>query len=269
MYDQLPLLKITINPAKMDQMIGKHIVRLQHVDSTNNYANGQLSENTIHDGTVVLAYEQSSGRGQMKNFWESELGKNLTFSIVVFPDFLEIRRQFMLSKVVTLGIYRALGKYVDKLSVKWPNDIYVDNKKLGGILIENSIMSNSIKSSVIGIGININQTEFQSNAPNPVSLKMLTNQQFDCGIVLSEILAAIDSYYSLLKAGEETRIDREFISALYLLNEKHSFRSEQEEFEGEIIGVNEIGQLLIKKQNGKILHFHFKEVEFLNQGLIA
>jgi BirA family biotin operon repressor/biotin-[acetyl-CoA-carboxylase] ligase len=249
----------------MNQMIGKHIVRLPLAESTNNYANGQLKENEIPDGTVFLAYEQSAGRGQQNNFWESEPGLNLTFSIVVFPDFLDIRRQFMLSKVVALGIYTALGKYVDNLRIKWPNDIYAGDKKLGGILIENSIMNGLIKNSVIGIGINVNQTDFRSSAPNPVSLKTLTNQQFDCDVVLSEILSGIDYYYSLLREVEEERIDREFISVLYRLNEKHWFRAEQEEFEGEIIGVNELGQLLIRKQNGEILDFHFKEVEFLQK----
>lgn len=245
-------------------MIGKHIVRLPQTDSTNNYANGQLSKNAVADGTVFLAYEQTVGRGQIKNLWESDPGKNLTFSIVVFPGFLDIHRQFLLSKVVALGIYTALRKYVDALSVKWPNDIYAGDKKLGGILIENSIMYGSIKSSVIGIGINVNQTVFLSNAPNPVSLKILTNQQYDCDLILSEILSGIDHYYSLLKASEEDRIDQEFISALYRLNEKHWFRTGQEVFEGEIIGVNEIGQLLIRKLDGQILDFHFKEVEFLH-----
>ena len=244
-------------------MIGKKIVRLPFADSTNNYANSQLNENELLDGTVFLAYEQTAGRGQQKNFWESEPGKNLTFSIVVFPDFLEIRHQFMISKVATLGIYTALSKYVGHLMVKWPNDIYAGNKKLGGILIENSIMYNLIKSSVIGIGINVNQTHFWSNAPNPVSMKMLSNQQYDCELILTEILSGIDYYYSLFREGEYELIDQKFISVLYRLNEKHLFRAEQEVFEGEIVGVNEIGQLLIKNQNGKILDFHFKEVEFL------
>ncbi len=247
-------------------MIGKNIIRLPFADSTNNYANGQLIEKEVSDGTVFLAYDQTAGRGQQNNFWESEPGLNLTFSIVVFPDFLDIRHQFMLSKVVTLGIYTALGKYVDNLRIKWPNDIYAGNKKLGGILIENSIMYRSIKSSVIGIGINVNQTDFRSAAPNPVSLKTLTNQQFDCDVVLTEILSGIDYYYSLLQKGEEETIDQEFISVLYRLNENHWFRAEQVLFEGEITGVNEIGQLLIRKQNGEILDFHFKEVEFLPVG---
>lgn len=239
------------------------IIRLQTTESTNNYANAQIREKGVSEGTVFLAYEQTAGRGQMKNFWESEPGKNLTFSLVLFPDFLEIKRQFMLSKVVSLGIYRALNKYVAQLKVKWPNDIYAGDQKLGGILIENSIMSGLLKSSIIGIGLNVNQMVFRSNAPNPVSLQMLTNQHHDCESLLTEILDEIGAYYSLLKEGDYNLIDREFISVLYRLDEIHQFKSEDEIFSGQIVGVNEIGQLLIQKTEGQLLEFHFKEVEFL------
>lgn len=247
----------------MDKSIGNTIVRLQETESTNNYANTQIRENVVLEGTVFLAYEQTAGRGQLSNFWESEAGKNLTFSLVLYPDFLEIRRQFMLSKVVTLGIYTALHKYVDQLKIKWPNDIYAGNRKLGGILIENSIMYGLLKSSVVGIGLNVNQSVFHSTAPNPVSLQILTNQHYDTDCILTEVLTAINYYYMLLREGEDEKIDQEFISVLYRLNEKHLFKAEDEVFSGEIIGVNEIGQLLVRKENGKIMDFHFKEVEFL------
>lgn len=252
----------------MFQIVGKHIVRLNSVDSTNNYANIQLKDNELIEGTVFLAYEQSGGRGQLKNSWESEPGSNLTFSIVLFPDFLDIRRQFMLSKVVTLGIHKALNKYVDSLRIKWPNDIYAGDRKLGGILIENSIMNACIKSSVIGIGINVNQTRFYSEAPNPVSLSMLAKKDFDKELILSEIFSGIDFYYSLLKQNEEERINREFLSVLYRFNEKHWFKDEQERFEGAIVGINKIGQLIICKSNGKVMNYHFKEVEFLQPNTI-
>ena len=247
----------------MDQIIGNLIIRLEVTDSTNNYANHQIRENVLPEGTVFLAYEQTAGRGQLKNVWESEPGQNLIFSIVLFPYFLEIRRQFMLSKVATLGIYKALNKYVDSLKIKWPNDIYAGNQKLGGILIENSIMNGLLKSSVIGIGLNVNQSVFYSEAPNPVSLQQLTNQHYDCEMILFEILSGIDWYYNLLREGKEEAIDQEFISVLYRQNEKHIYRADEDIFEGEIIGVNEIGQLLIRKNDGEILEFHFKEVEFL------
>lgn len=249
----------------MEHIIGKEIIHLSSTDSTNNYANSQIREKEVPEGTVFLAYEQTSGRGQLKNFWESQPGENLTFSIVVYPDFLEIRHQFMLSKVVVLGIYKALSKYVDQLKVKWPNDIYVGNQKLGGILIENSIMYGLLKSSVIGIGLNINQTVFKSNAPNPASLQNLTNKHYDCEAILAEVLSGINWYYYLLQCGEEKKIDEEYIAQLYRLNETCKYRSEETIFEGEIIGVNEIGQLLIRRSDGKILDFHFKEVEFLQE----
>ena len=226
-------------------------------------SNRQIREIGLSEGTVFLTYEQTAGRGQHKNVWESEPGKNLLFSIVLHPDFLEIRHQFMLSKVVALGIYKALNKYVDSLKIKWPNDIYAGNQKLGGILIENSIMSGLLKSSVVGIGLNVNQTVFYSDAPNPVSLQLLTNQHYDCEIILSEILSGIDWYYSLLRDGQDEAIDQEFASVLYRLNERHFYKSKDEIFEGEIIGVNEIGQLQIRKNDGEVLEFHFKEVEFL------
>jgi BirA family biotin operon repressor/biotin-[acetyl-CoA-carboxylase] ligase len=247
----------------MDQIIGNRIVRLEVTDSTNNYAKQQIREKGLSEGTVFLAYEQTAGRGQLKNSWESEPGQNLIFSIVLCPDFLEIRRQFMLSKAVTLGIYKALNKHVDSLKIKWPNDIYVGNQKLGGILIENSIMNGLLRSSVVGIGLNVNQTIFYSEAPNPVSLRMLTNQHYDCEIILSEILSGINWYYALLREGKEEIIDQEFESVLYRLNEKYFYKAKEDVFEGEIIGVNEIGQLLIRKIDGKVLEFHFKEVEFL------
>ncbi len=250
----------------MNSIIGNQIVRIQSTNSTNNYANQQIREKSWPERTVFLTYNQTMGRGQMKNFWESEPNQNLTFSIVFFPDFLGIRYQFMLSKVITLGIYSALAKYVDQLKVKWPNDIYAGSQKLGGILIENSVMSGLIKSSVAGIGLNVNQTIFRSDAPNPVSLQLLTNQHYDCEEILTEILSGINNYYDRLKQGEFNKINSEFISVLYRLNELHWFRSENEDFQGEIIGVNEIGQLLIRRDNGEILEFHFKEVEFLIEG---
>jgi BirA family biotin operon repressor/biotin-[acetyl-CoA-carboxylase] ligase len=124
-------------------------------------------------------------------------------------------------------------------------------------------MNSELKNSVVGIGLNVNQTVFYSDAPNPVSLRMLTNQHYDCDLILAEVLAAIDWYYNLLRNGGNQIIDSEFLAALYHLYEKHFYKAEDEVFEGEIIGVNEIGQLLIRKNGGEVLEFHFKEVEFL------
>ncbi len=247
----------------MSQIVGNLIVRLGEVDSTNNYANQLIRDKGVAEGTVFLAYEQTAGRGQRKNTWESAAGENLVFSIVLAPGFLEIRDQFMLSKVVTLGIYRALNKYVADLKIKWPNDIYAGNMKLGGILIENSIMCGFLKDSVIGIGININQEVFRSNAPNPVSLRILTKKHFVTEFVLSEILSEIDAYYKLLQSGNFELINFEFERVLFRRNEKHLYKANDVIFEGEVCGVNEIGQLIIRKNDEQLLEFNFKEVEFI------
>lgn len=247
----------------MVRKLNSNIIRLHSIDSTNNYANAQINAGAAGEGTVFLAYEQTAGRGQLKNFWESEPGMNLTFSLVLAPDFLEIRRQFMLSKVITLGIHSALNKYVDGLKIKWPNDIYAGNRKLGGILIENSVMLGLLKNSVAGIGLNINQTDFRSNAPNPVSMKMLTNQHYNCDELLKEILERIGYFYECLSSGEFESIDDQFQEVLFRRGEKHSFRTDDETFDGEITGVNSIGQLLIRNNDGNVRAFHFKEVEFL------
>lgn len=247
----------------MDFKIENNIVVLQETDSTNNYANRQLAESEVQEGTVFLAYSQKNGRGQINNQWESEAGKNLTFSLVLKPGFLEIIDQFMISKVVTLGIYSSLKNYVDNLKIKWPNDIYAGDRKLGGILIENSIMSGQITSSVIGIGLNINQEKFISNAPNPVSLKQLTGSEFELMPLLHGIIENIISFYALLKNDNFAVVNKLFHEKLYRFGEEHRYKSENAEFTGKITGVNEIGQLLIENENGDLRQFHFKEVEFI------
>ncbi|PTN10303.1 biotin--[acetyl-CoA-carboxylase] ligase [Mangrovibacterium marinum] len=244
-------------------VIGRTVVLLERVASTNNYATSQVRENEVEEGTVFLAVNQTSGRGQQSNRWESEDGKNLTFSIVLHPDFLEIKDQFLLSKAVCLGIDAFLRKYVDQVSIKWPNDIYVGNKKICGILIENAIMNGRFSSSVVGIGLNINQATFVSDAPNPVSLFQLTGQTFDLKAVLQELLEQIDRYYCQLIDGNVGEINRLFEAKLFRLNSWHTFRDENHEYRGRIIGVNEIGQLKVEEESGLVNEYHFKEVSYL------
>ena len=136
----------------------------------------QLIKNTeVAEGTVVLAKEQTSGRGQVNNTWESSYGDNLLMSIVLYPEFLHAGNQFLLSKFVSLAIVDFLSYYLENVTIKWPNDIYVGNKKIAGVLIENSLRGAFISSSVVGIGLNVNQTEFSSSIPNPTSLKNESN----------------------------------------------------------------------------------------------
>ncbi len=243
--------------------IGHTIIKIERTVSTNNYATSQVRENETKAGTVFLAYDQTAGRGQLTNRWESEAGKNLTFSVFLRPVFLDIHKQFMLSKVVCLGLESFLSQFVEGVKIKWPNDIYVADQKICGILIENAIMNGQISQSVIGIGLNINQTRFLSDASNPVSLKMLTGNDYALDDLLTGLLKEFDHYYQQLVAGNFNLLDHEFQQQLYRLEEWHPFKDEKHHYTGKIIGVNEIGQLKIEERDGPVHEYHFKEVAYL------
>ncbi|WP_299576218.1 biotin--[acetyl-CoA-carboxylase] ligase [uncultured Sunxiuqinia sp.] len=247
----------------MGQHIGETIKIIERTASTNNYATSQVRENDVETGTVFLAYDQTAGRGQFANRWESEAGKNLTFSLVLRPGFLEIYKQYMLSKMVCLGLERFLSAHTEGVKIKWPNDIYVHDRKICGILIENSIMSGQLSLSVIGIGLNVNQTVFLSDAPNPVSLKMLTGVDYSLETMLKELLQHMDTYYQQLMQGRFDALDEEFEQKLYRLEEWHPFQDEAHHYTGKIIGVNAIGQLRIEEKDGPVHEYHFKEVSYL------
>ncbi|MEL7586014.1 MAG: biotin--[acetyl-CoA-carboxylase] ligase [Prolixibacteraceae bacterium] len=246
--------------------IGHTIIHIDRTESTNNYAISEVAVNEVQDGAVFLTCRQTAGRGQRDNRWESEDGKNLTFSIFLRPSFLEAHRQFMLSKMVCLGLVSFLSRHTENVKIKWPNDIYVGARKVCGILIENAIMGNTISQSVIGIGLNINQTSFLSPAPNPVSLKMITGMEYDLEVSLRELLSAIDLWYVRLREGRYRELDDAFYENLYRLNEWHRFRDEAHEYTGMITGVNAIGQLCIREKDGAQHEYHFKEVEYLLTG---
>lgn len=241
----------------------KRIILLNDVESTNNYANHLVLSNAAEEGTVVLARFQKSGRGQAGNSWESQSGMNLLASIILYPKLLQAGKQFQISKLVSLSIVEFLEKEIGSVSIKWPNDIYVGEKKIAGILIENSIKGQNLFSSVIGIGLNLNQEKFVSDAPNPVSLKQLTGRNYDVETVLDEILTSLFARYEKLKSGNFQEIDAAYLSGLFRMNEWAKFRKQNELFEARIIGIGEFGQLQQEDRNGKISEFMFKEIEFV------
>lgn len=247
----------------MAEIIGKSTIKLESVDSTNNYTSKLLADNKLIEGTVVLAGYQNAGRGQVNNSWESEPGKNLLMSVLLYPDFLPVQYQFLLSKLIALAVRDMLSCFVDDLKIKWPNDIYVGDKKIAGILIENSIMGYTLGSTVAGIGININQEIFLSNAPNPVSLCQLVGRRFDLNELFAMLCDRIESWYLLLREGKLDVINDAYVDALYRLGVESLYSDNDGEYMGVITGVNPIGQLLIRASNGKNKTYHFKEVAFL------
>ncbi len=241
----------------------KNIVVLREVESTNNYATQLILSNAAEEGTVVLTQFQKKGRGQLGNRWESEAGKNMLATIILYPQFLDAGKQFILSKIVSLSLVEFLGNKTDNVSIKWPNDIYVGNKKIAGILIENSIKGSTLFSSLLGIGLNLNQEKFLSDAPNPVSLKLITGKEYSIEIVLTEILESIFKWYKKLETGSFSEIDSAYFSQLFRVGEWSGYSKNKTVFEAKIIGIGEFGQLQLETRDGTVEEFMFKEVEFI------
>ncbi len=244
-------------------IIGTKIISFKNLTSTNTYAANLLKSEEVTEGTIIRAAFQSAGRGQSGNAWESETGMNLLISIILFPRGIAPDEQFLISMMVSLGISDFLKKYFPSCRIKWPNDIYVNDDKIAGILIENSIMDNVIVNSIAGIGLNINQSVFAGNAPNAVSMRMITGKTFNTDECLTALAGSLDVRYARLKAGEDSEIRDNYKAQLYRLNEWAGFRDSEKIFSGRIISVDNEGKLMIELQNGKIKGYSFREVDFI------
>jgi BirA family biotin operon repressor/biotin-[acetyl-CoA-carboxylase] ligase len=246
--------------------VGQNLITIKQVDSTNNFLKDLLSNSKpLHEGTVIMAESQYAGRGQQQNHWHSQDGKNLTFSLLLKPSFLTVSQQFDLTRAVSLGIINALEPILgDGLKIKWPNDIYYNDGKLGGILIENMVQGAQIKNAVIGIGLNINQEIFPLDVPNAVSLKQILHKDYDLNWLLSEICKNIEAMYLNLKAGSFDLVRKAYFDRLYWLNEQKLFKSKGLVFEGMIENVEDNG-LLIVSNGGEASGYNQKEIEFLNK----
>jgi BirA family biotin operon repressor/biotin-[acetyl-CoA-carboxylase] ligase len=241
----------------------KYFIFLTNVESTNNYANQLVLSKTAVHGTVVLAQFQNKGRGQTGNTWESEFGKNLLVSFIMFPQFLPAAKQFYLSKMASLALFNFLRNETNGITIKWPNDMYIGNKKVAGILIENSIKGNFLDSAVIGIGLNLNQEHFVSDAPNPVSLKQITGKVYDLENVATQIWEYILFWCEKLLAGNFDEVDYAYYHRLFRAEEWALFAKQGIQFEARITGIGEFGQLMLEERDGVISEYMFKEVEFV------
>ena len=228
--------------------------------STNVLLWEMIREKSLPEGFVVQTDFQTAGKGQVGNSWESEASRNLLFSMVLYPQRVTVDNQFLLSQLVSLGIKKALDEYTDGITVKWPNDIYWNDKKLVGILIENSLQGTKIKSSVIGIGLNVNQKVFVSNAPNPVSLLRITGKRQNRKLLLTKIRQNIQKLYTELSV---TKIRAEYAEALYRKEGFYAYRANDETFQAKIISVHPDGQLELETEAGERKEFYFKEVSFV------
>lgn len=240
-------------------------IELDSCDSTNLYVKNNY-KNLSHL-TMVTTREQRAGRGQKGNHWESEPGKNLTFSIFLCSGSIHVRSQFSISEAIALGICESLSTFGIGAKVKWPNDIYVGNRKVCGILIEHSVMGMEIMYSVVGAGVNVNQQTFLSDAPNPVSMIQLKGTEFDLKDVRNRISDCIERKLELISDVDgRTQIHEEFLGNLYRGDGKFYLFEETGRckiFEAKIAGVEPIGCLLLEDHEGMRHRYAFKEVRFV------
>lgn len=245
--------------------VGQNLITLKEVASTNTFLKDALSKSTpLLEGTVIMAEKQFAGRGQTSSSWLSEESKNLTFSILLNPSFLPVDRQFELNKAISVALNDVLKRFTgSEARIKWPNDSYIGNKKVAGILIENLISGSIFRHAIVGIGLNVNQTKFPPSLQNVTSLKQGLHKDYDLKDLLGEICCAIEVRYLQLKAGKHEKITAEYIERLYLFDEWSSFRSSKGVFSGKIVGVSKLGQLEIETTDG-IMRFNNREVEFIH-----
>lgn len=243
-------------------IIGSRFIHCKKIESTNTFASSLIQSDSVTEGTIIYSDYQSAGRGQKGNRWVSEDGKNLLFSIVLYPGMVQPGDQFIISIFVSLGICDFLKTQIPDCKIKWPNDIYAGDDKIAGILIENSIISNAIVNSIAGIGLNINQEEFPEELPNPVSLKLMTGKEHDPYFCLKQMAYFLDLRYKQVISGSWDVLRNEYIASLYQLNRWRRFKSGTGIFDGRIVSVTDSGCLKIEEKTRNIREFAFKEIEF-------
>ena len=236
------------------------IFRLASTTSTNDEAR----DPKYRHGDVVWAERQTAGRGQRGHAWSSAEGENLTFTLLLEPRFLPVGKQFLLSEAVALALVDTFGHYGIDTRIKWTNDIYAGDRKIVGMLLEHNYSGPNLARSIVGIGINVNQTAFDPALPNPVSMAQLAGRPFDRAEVLETFLAKCRVRYQQLERGEEALLQEEYRRRMYRLGERHRYRIPgRGECEAAIEGVRPTGELLLRHTDGSLGEYLFGEIEFV------
>jgi BirA family transcriptional regulator, biotin operon repressor / biotin---[acetyl-CoA-carboxylase] ligase len=249
--------------------IGKPFIELQSVDSTNNYARGLIDQNSGANGTAVFAHEQLKGKGQRGKQWISKKDENLLLSIIIEPKIVEIREPFRLTAPIALAALQLFSDHAGEATfIKWPNDLYWNDKKAGGILVENIISSNSEgipdwRWAIAGIGININQTDFPADLPNPVSLKQITGKNNDPIELAKELCNHISDQLELMRSKGFDKIHEEYNKRLFKKEEMIRLKKGNRIFEARLKGVSTSGKLIV--EHGIRGEFSFEEIEWIKE----
>jgi BirA family biotin operon repressor/biotin-[acetyl-CoA-carboxylase] ligase len=240
------------------------IIKLNATNSTNSYLRELISKENLDDFTVVSAKNQINGRGQMGTVWESKTAKNLTFSVFKNISEIDMEHNFYISMVIALSILKTLKELsIPKLSIKWPNDILSENKKICGVLIENVIKQSQLQASIIGIGLNVNQTDFE-NLPRASSLKEILGKVFVLDEVLVAVILNLKYYFKILEAGNFEFIKKAYEASLFRKNKPSTFKdAEGSMFSGFIKGISGDGKLQVLLEDEIIKTFDLKEITLL------
>jgi len=257
---------VALDPTDISIMIGNNHIRLNRVNSTNKYATDMIAKSKPIEGTVISASFQYEGRGQIGRFWESEAGKNISCSTILLPTFLEASQQFQLNIAVSLAVHDFVDHFIDseEVRIKWPNDIYVGDKKIAGILIQNTLLGKTISTSVWGTGININQVLFSEDVPNPTSLALENMKDMEIDTCMLWLFRFLTKRYLQLKAGHLESMRSEYHELLYRRDVWAGFMdSEDNRWTGKIIKVDDLGRLVILNTDEEEKVFGFREIRFV------
>ena len=261
-----------------------NIIKIKETGSTNDWLKERSKNQFLAEGTTVAAEYQTAGKGQQGNRWESEAGENIMCSLLLYPDFLPIHQNFLLSEVVALGVKDTVEQFIQPVEIKWPNDIYYQNRKIAGILIENELTGQIISKSIIGIGLNVNQEHFSDAAPNAVSLKQILSKNLtglreaknvtglrkpvtfiNIDLLLEKMIQAILFHYNTLKTGDFESITSAYHNSLYRKSGFYDFTDKNgNSFSAKIERVADDGFLHLITDEGEKRSYAFKEVSYID-----
>lgn len=234
------------------------------LNSTNDALKELLKKQKLEEFTIVRADFQISGRGQKGNTWESAKGKNLLFTVLLKPIFIPIKKQFIISQIVSLALKETLDTLIDSVTIKWPNDIYYKDSKLCGILIENILSEDKIESSIIGVGLNVNQESFCSDAPNPISLFQILGRTINRDDLLQLFMNKLRFFYKELINKDWVSLQDMYFQSLYRLHKEFYFEDANGRFKASIEAVDSLGFLSLRHSKSNLIHqYAFKEVKYI------
>ena len=246
--------------------IGKTCIKLDEISSTNDWLMSRISNQKFHEGTVVVTSVQTDGKGQRGSIWYSQPHKSLTFSVLLKPSFLLPTNAFDLSICVALALSDSLNKLRSEFKIKWPNDIYFEDKKIAGVLIENQMNQSVYQNAVVGIGLNVNQLHFD-DLSDAISLKQIIGIEFPVEKVMEHICESLEARYLMLRSGHFKDLKKAYLSNLYGLNQLQSFMVDNKKLNGKIINVLRSGFLQIELIDGEIRDYDIKEIKFLSKAI--